>query len=97
MQDCESVENVGTADRSVEHVADVEVDVAGKVDGETNGVPLVVAAAAAAAVVVFAGVLAVVAAAVAAAVNAVDAKSVDVATAADFELDVLDGIPDYPT
>lgn len=89
MQDCESVENVGTADRSAEHVVDVEVDVAGKVDGETTGVPLV-----AVAVVGFADELAAV---VAAAVNAVDAKSVDAATAADFELDVLDGIPDYPT
>lgn len=92
MQDCESVENVGTADRSVERVADVEVDVARKVDGETNGVPLAVV------VVGFACVfVAVVAAVVAAEVNAVDAKSVDVATAADFELDVLDGIPGYPT
>lgn len=90
MQDCESVENVGTADRSAEHVVDVEVDVAGKVDGETTGVPLV-----AVAVVGFADELAAVVAA--AAVNAVDAKSVDAATAADFELDVLDGIPDYPT
>lgn len=88
MLDCESVESVGTADRSVEHVADVAVDVAGMVDGVINGVPLVVVA-----VVEFAGVLAV----VVAAVNAVDAKSADVATAADFELGVLDGIPDYPT
>lgn len=89
MLDCESVASVGTAGRSVEHVADVGVDVAGKVDGETNDVPLVVA------VVGFAGVLAA-AAVVVVAVNAVGAKSVDVATAAGFELGVLDGIPDYP-
>lgn len=94
MLDCGSVESVGTADLSVEHVADVAVDVAGMVDGVINGVPLAVVA-----VVEFAGVLAVVvavAAVVAAAVYAVDAKSADVATVADFELGVLDGIPDYP-
>lgn len=91
MLDCGSVANVGTADRSVEHVAGVGVDVAGKVDVETNDVPLVVA------VVGFADVAVVVVVVAVAAVNAVDAKSVDVATAAGFELEVLDGIPGYPT
>lgn len=87
MQDYESVVSVGTVDRSEEHVADVEVDVAGTVDGGTIDVLLDVV------VVEFAGALAV---AAVAAVNAVDAKSVDVATAADFELGVLDVLPDYP-
>lgn len=89
MQDYENVVSVGTVDRSEEHVADVEVDVAGTVGGETIDVLLVVVV-----VVEFAGALAV---AAVAAVNAVDAISVDVATAADFELGVLDVLPDYPT
>lgn len=85
MQDYENDVSVGTVDRSEAHVADVEVDVAETVDGETTDVLLVVVV-----VVEFAGALAV------AAINAVEAKSVDVATAADFELGVLDVLPDYP-
>lgn len=80
--------SVGTVDRPEEHVVDVEVDVAGTVDGGTIDVLFAVVV-----VVKFADVLA---AAAAAAVYAVDAKSVDVAIAADFELGVLDGLPDYP-
>lgn len=79
--------SVGTVDRPEEHVVDVEVDVAGTVDGGTIDVLFAVVV-----VVKFADVLA----AAAAAVNAVDAKSVDVAIAADFELGVLDELPDYP-
>lgn len=86
MQGCENVVSAETVDQSAGHVADVGVDVEETVDGGTNDVLLAVV------IVELAGALAV----VVAAVYAVDAKSVVVVTAADFELDVLDGLPDYP-
>lgn len=89
MQDCGSVASAATADQSKEHVAGAEVVVVERVDVVINDVPLV-----AVGVAEYVGVSAV---AVVVAVNAVDAKSVDVASVAGSEDGEPDGLPDCPT